>query len=271
MIEKELEMVIKQQFDMNLCQFIKNKVENEKLYDYEIARILNVSGRVIARLRNLCKTRKGNAFTRRFERAYGPGAVEMFKEMIENPENSLSHVARHFRFSREYARQVCKKIYGYPYAEVYERKRKAREEKKLVRRMESSRQLGALMKAKEKMRSMGISSDLTNEGRKYMLLTNGQKLILKSSSKPTRIGRKQYFRIHYSALSSMDCDFLICLCGDKEEGIFYVIPKGAMPRRTISLLPHAGDNESKYTRFKEAWHLLKSGIDERKAAKAAIG
>lgn len=265
MVRKKLESHIRKRFKMNLCEFIRNKVENEKLYDYEIARLLNVSGRLISNLRCFCNTR-GDGFTRRFERRNGEGAVERFKKLIEDPDLSLSDVSNAFGFSREYARQVCRKIYGRPYTEIYKKKRARKKEAQAADRMRGSKRLGSLMAVKKKMESLGIPSQIKSEGRKYRLVTNGYKVVLKSSARPTRIGRKEYFRINYTGLDDRDCDFFICLCGDQAEKVHYVIPREALPKCTISLLPQAGPEESKYARFKEAWHLLRHGESSRMSA-----
>ncbi|MBW2346058.1 MAG: hypothetical protein JRF53_19105 [Deltaproteobacteria bacterium] len=123
MTKRDLETYMKEHVGMELYEFIKYKVEVESLHDYEIARILNVEAAFIGRLRNNFGIKRANGFSRRFERTYGLGAVETFKKMIENPDNSLSDVARHFGFSRQNAWHVYKKIYDRPYTEAYKRKR----------------------------------------------------------------------------------------------------------------------------------------------------
>ena len=55
--------------------------------------------------------------------------------IIESPHSSLADVARHFGFSREYARQVYKNIYGHPYTKVYREKLEIRK----TERMKSGR------------------------------------------------------------------------------------------------------------------------------------
>jgi hypothetical protein len=130
MTKNDLEAYVEDNFGMDLHEFIKHKVEVKSLYDYEIANILNVEAAFIGRLRNNFGIKRADVFSRRFERTYGLGAVETFKKMIENPDNSLSDVGRHFGFSRQNARHVYKKIYYRPYTEAYKRKR-------LERRQES--------------------------------------------------------------------------------------------------------------------------------------
>ncbi|RLF32358.1 MAG: hypothetical protein DRN08_06730 [Thermoplasmata archaeon] len=136
--KRDLEVCIKDSFGMDLYEFMKRKVESESLHDYEIANILNnadgklcaVAPRVIGQLRNELGIRRANGFSRRFEIIYGTGAIDTFKEMIEDVDSSLSDVGKYFGFSREYARQVYKKIYGCPYTEAHERKRAARRRRK---------------------------------------------------------------------------------------------------------------------------------------------
>ena len=138
MAKRNLETYVKEHFGMDLYDFIKCKVEVESLYDYEIAHILNVEASRIGPLRKSLGIRRSNGFSRSFEGRYGKGAVDRFKKMIENPNNSLSDVARHFGFSRQYAWQVYKKIYACSYTEAYKRKRFEKKRKRLVARRDFS-------------------------------------------------------------------------------------------------------------------------------------
>lgn len=51
MSKAELEDYVKDQFDMRLYEFIKEKVEVDTLHDHEIASILNVNKSLIGKLR----------------------------------------------------------------------------------------------------------------------------------------------------------------------------------------------------------------------------
>ena len=148
MTTTQLETYVKDQFNMELYEFIKHKVEVENLYDYELATILNVDRPFIGKLRKTFGMKKSAKFPRQFERTYGPGAVERLKKIIENPDKSLASVARHFGFSREYARQVYKKVYGYPYTEAFKSKLQLRKRKMLANR-KNSKHLDLLIKVKE--------------------------------------------------------------------------------------------------------------------------
>ena len=122
MIVERLEPYVQKKFGLSVYEFMKQKVEAESLYQYEIADLLNLNVKKVAQLSRHFGLRKKNGFKRRFNLKYGTGAVNVFKTMIENTENSLSDVGRHFGFSREYARQVYKNLYGYPYTETHKRK-----------------------------------------------------------------------------------------------------------------------------------------------------
>jgi len=239
-----------------LYEFIKHKVEVENLYDYEVATTLKVSNAFIRRLRKTFRIQKANGFFRRFERTYGTGSIDRFKRMIEDPRNSLSDVAKHFGFSRENARIVYQKIYGYPYTIAYKKKLQIRRREKRIAMM--SKRLKRLMKVSKKMKAMGLDSHIMHEGPVYRIIVNGYKLAFRCASKPAFIGNKQYFRFNNAKSANTDCDFFICLCG---KNIHYIIPRHAMPKYGVFLSPAAGANESKYAHFREAWHLLdKKGL-----------
>ena len=130
-IKNKLESYVTNRYGMDLNQFFRQKVELESLYDYEIAAMLNVSTTSIRKLRNAFRIKRANGFSRRFEMIYGLGAVEKFKNLIEDPGNSLADVGKHFDFTREYARQVYQKLYGYPYTETYKRKQALKRKERL--------------------------------------------------------------------------------------------------------------------------------------------
>ncbi|MDY6853197.1 MAG: hypothetical protein SWO11_00600 [Thermodesulfobacteriota bacterium] len=121
---------INEKLDIDIPEFIRNKAEAEGLYDYEIARILNLEIRVIRKVKKFYGIKRSNCFTRRFDERYGKSSTKTFQRIIENPYSSLAEVARHFGFSREYARQVYMNIYGHPYTKVHREKLEIRRIKK---------------------------------------------------------------------------------------------------------------------------------------------
>jgi len=255
-IKNKLKSYVKDRFGMDLHQFFSQKVEVESLYDYEIARMLNVSTTSIRKLRNAFGIKRANGFSRRFEIIYGKGAVEKFKNMIEDQENSLTAVGKHFHFTREYARQVYQKLYGYPYTEIYKRKQELKRKERLSNGNGASSLNGKFKEVREKIKSMGLLSDGEEREGLYMTLNNGYKLAIRATSTPVLIGKKPYYRINNSKCTVRDFDFFICLCKYYKEDIHFIIPSDIMPRSVLTLLPNAGPDQSKYAQFKEAWNLL---------------
>ena len=85
MNKTELQVYVNEEFGMDLCDFIRHKVQNESFYDHELASVLNTSTTSIRKLRNTFGIKKANGFSRRFERLHGRGSLETFKSMIKNP------------------------------------------------------------------------------------------------------------------------------------------------------------------------------------------
>lgn len=252
---EKLAPYVEKQFGVSLYRFMEQKVEVESLYNYMIADILNVDKKQVGLLVKHFGLKKTNGFSNRFEHRYGTGAIDTFKAMIEDPENSLSDVGRHFGFSREYARQVYEKIYGFPYTETFKRKTLVRKHR--IRKTTRKPKIVYLREIREKLISFGISSQIVREGNLYRIVSHGYKIDIRISAKPLTAGNKQYFRIAYQRGTISNCDFFICICENQEERTHYIIPREDMPETGICLIPQAEPHESKYAKFKEAWHWLK--------------
>ncbi len=261
-IREELAPHVEAQFGVSLYNYMKQKVEVESLYNYEIANILNLDKKQVGLLVKKFGLRKINGFSNRFEHRYGTGSIRVFETMVEDPEKSLSDVGRHFGFSREYARQVYEKIYGYPYTETFKRKSLD----KRCRKKESAKKpkIAYLREVRAKMRSLGIASKIINERNRYRITSGDYTVDVRISAKPSTSGNKQYFHIAYPKGTTLNSDFFICLCEDKEERIHYIIPREDMPDTGLCLIPQAKPHESKYTMFKEAWHQFEINEQEWK-------
>ena len=154
-----LESYVKVQFGTDLYGFIKQKAQVDGLYDYEIASLLKASDSMITKLRNAYGIKRVNGFSRRFDRKYGKGSVEKFKKMVENPDSTLAETGRHFGFSKEYARQVYKRIFGSAYTEAFKKKRLIKKNKGLTARTKRTKQFGGQTEVREKMKSMGLAEE----------------------------------------------------------------------------------------------------------------
>ena len=256
-IQKKKRIVARvEQAGIDLCESNKSQVEEKILFGFETPSVLEVEHGLDTSLRDTLDTRMANRFSRRFERKYGQGAVEMFKKMAEDPDNSLSDVGRLFGFSKQYAWYVYQKISGGPYSEVLKRKQLIRKQN-CFDSWQKSKDVELLMKLKEKIESLGFACHITKGKRRYVFVVNGYKFVFKFTSTSRMIGAKQYF--HFGTPNSTikaGYDFLVTLCISEDESAYYVIPRDAMPKDGVSLQPQAGLHESKYARFKEAWDLL---------------
>ena len=242
-----------------LRDLLTAKVQEEGLFDYEIASLLRVNPSLVSKMRKSLGLDNQKRFIRRFERKYGEGAIDTFKKMVKNPENSLSDVARHFGFTREYARHVYRKLFGEPYTVEHKKKLQARRLKRLKERSQLSNRKRMIKRVVERMKSFGIPTDVKRRGRASLILSNGCKVALKVSSSPVTINRRQYFHFNNNGCSCPDCDFFICICVHEGKETYYVIPAHAMPRTTLSILSPSAGQKTKYSQYKEAWELLMQG------------
>ena len=108
----------------------------------------------------------------------------------------------------------------------------------------------------EKMKQMGFHPFIVKDGNACRIRLNGLKIVHKRTASPVVIGKKLYYRINTDINANKDNDFFICRCGDSSHSIHYIIPKKAIPKHTVSLAPISSAKESKYAKYKEAWHLL---------------
>ena len=258
MTRKKLDLFVKDRFGMNLCNFIKHKCEDESLFDCEIADLLSVSSSFVAKLRKSYGLKKIDGFRKRFDHRYGNGAVNQFKTLIEMDDMTLTDVAGIFGFSRENARIVYQKIYKHPYTLRYREKADNRKKREIRIRERTIRSM-PIYRTIEKMKQMGFQPFLVKDGNACRIRLNGFKIVHKRTESPVVIGKKVYYRINTDINANKDSDFFICRCGDKSQSIHYIIPKNAIPKHTVSLSPVSSLRESKYAKYKEAWHLLRQG------------
>jgi len=173
----KLESYVEVKFGTDLYGFIKQKAEVDGLYDYEIASLLEVSDSMITKLRNGYGIKRIDGFSRRFDRRYGKGSVEKFKKMIESVDSTLTEIGKYFGFSKEYARQVYKKIYGTDYTEAFKKKRQIKKKKGLSGRTKRPKPFGDPTQDSKKIKPMGFAEDpisaqimTTREVAKYLKL-----------------------------------------------------------------------------------------------------
>jgi hypothetical protein len=231
-----------------------------EVHDYEVANVLNTKPKYIGRLiRDFGIEDRRSIFVRRFETTYGANAIWKFKRIIDNPEYCLSDVSRYFGFSREYARQVYEKIYGYPYTLALHKRRLEKQHEDIlvkIKQYRDSKITKYLEELRDKLLLLGIIPRISRERGIIRIFLNGHKIAFRYSEKPAKTGNKMYFRISYREGFCSDCDFVICLCKDMNECVYYVIPNSSMPKTGIAFSVDPALTGSKYSQFIEAWHLI---------------
>ncbi len=204
-------------------------------------------------------------FVKRFERKYGKGAIATFIRIIEKVSSNLSDVARTFGFTREYARHIYKNIYGVSYSEMRQAKLRLRRQARAEKNEKEGKDRPYLKEIGSFIHSVGLDYELRKRARFYFHLSNGKTVGMRRCKSPLRIGNVYYYRFNNFAWSPDEFDFLVLRCEGKARSTHYVIPHQFMPRRIVSLNPESPRAHSKYSRFKEAWHLL-AGHKERSVA-----
>lgn len=256
MKKTQLESFVKRSFHMTVRDFMKQKVEKDGLTDREISHILHIHWSIVGNLRRQFGLKKPHPFFRHFERSYGPGAVRRFRAIIEDPSTSLADVGRSFGFTRETARQIYQKIYGFPYTEAYRQKLLHRRSKPDSLKF-SSRRLIHLKTVKDKLTTMGLDPTIVVQGNSHLLVTNNNlRVAVFYNAKLRQTGTKKYFAVKALHKQKQGCDVFILTYLDKGVRGYYIIPNRYMPRQGTLIAISADDTNGKYTRLKDAWHLL---------------
>jgi hypothetical protein len=258
MKKMHLEARIKTLSNGSAEDFIRHMAEVRRLTDREIADIINVSIPTVRKTRKRYRIKRGDASLRRFEERYGPDAVQRFKSIIEEPRSSLADVGRQFGFTREYARQIYRKIYGFPYTETYRNKI-------ALRRLEadslkfSSGRLLHLKDVKDKIGKMGLNPRILIKSGSHILMTNNNHAVaVICASKPRRTKNTKYFPVPKLSKQRQACDFFVLTCLNNGDSIYYIIPSEVMPKKGALIPVSSNNGNNKYSMFKDAWHLVRS-------------
>lgn len=243
-------------FNMTIEDFMKQKVEDDGFFDREIADILNVSIPTVRKLRKQYGLKKVDPFFRQFERTYGPGAVRRFKDIIEDSSSSLADVGRHFGFTRENARRIYKKIYGFPYTEAFKKKILLRRLKADSLKVSSNRRMH-VKKVKDKITTIGLGPAIVVEAKSHVLMTNNNlSVAVLYNSNLRQIRNKKYFYVSAISKQRQCCDFFILSYVNNDDSGYFIIPNKCIPKEGTMIAISPNNTNGKYTRFKDAWHLL---------------
>ena len=255
MDEKELKKSVSEKYNMELEAFLTQKVETESLFNYEIAELLGISSSEVCSLIKSSGKQRGCVFKRQFKKKYGSNALKQFDKMISDPETTLADVGRHFGFSREYARQAYKTLYGKPYTKAHQKKKSIRREISKSKRRNPVPEVPSTIISK--LASLGFKPEFSGESSSYIITVNGYRILLRSSSNPVKKGKQFFFQISLNrSQNNRDFDFIICLLRDQSGSAFYVIPEAEPVGSSISLPGPKKAKGKKYGKYLDAWHLI---------------
>jgi AraC-like DNA-binding protein len=256
MTQIELEHFVTKRYTMSLYDFIKTKKQRDALFDHEIADLVNVPAWRIAKLRHRFGIKRADPFTRRFESKYGADAVREFKSLAIDIDATLEDIGAYFGFSREYARQAYRKIFGQPYTKAYQEKIENRR-KQIDNKRQIARRVRRIQTVIKLMQAHGIEGKTVSKGGGvYRIQCNGYQVALKHSACPLKIENRLYYRFNNHDSHRLKDDFYICCCLIPGEKRYYVIPKNRIPRTCASIYYSPNGTSGRYEQYKDAWSRL---------------
>ncbi len=256
MNESRLKKNIEEKYSMDMETFLIQKTAKESLFNYEIAEILGISSSEVRSLIKRSGIKRGCVFKRQFKKKYGPDALKTFDKMISDPETNLADVGRYFGFSREYARQAYKTLYGMPYTKVHEDKKRIRKKISNSKWRTPVPEVPSVIVSK--LISLGFNPEFSESKSRYVINVNGNRVLLRSGSSPVKTGKQFFFQISLNrSQNNRDFDFIICLLRDQSWMAYYIIPVNESIGNTISLPGPKNARGKKYWKYLDAWHLIK--------------
>lgn len=205
---------------------------------------------------------------RKLEKKYGTDVIRVYQWLIEYPFITLQDVGDFFGFTRESTRLIFKKIYGFPYSLLYAKKmgfqKKVRESLSSKRLSHSRRFLYEhliLMEAKRH----GLNASYHPKDYPFELIINGKTIGPRVAARKVKLKSDSDAEYYRCAGKKISYDFFVCICHHKKEFIYYIIPGEVLPTGGAYLpaqiqdkasLISAGERQSKYLPYLEAWRLL---------------
>ena len=122
MSTERLEIQVEEKFKRNIPPLIGKEFGIERLPDEDTGASIGITPVSVEKITKIYEKKRLESFSRRFEEIYGGGSVTVFQRIAKDPRKSLADVGAYFGFSREYARQVFRKINGYPYTITHKEK-----------------------------------------------------------------------------------------------------------------------------------------------------
>ena len=215
-----------------------------------------------------CEVESMDSFRQRLVQRYGQDVVNDLETVKNKDKSNLRGIAAKYGFSREYARQIFKRLFGFSYtaclkAKISERREKVIKtlydpEKKLIRyKEESLRYKGAIGEklCMDICRTIGYEIAVCRESTATIdLVINGCKCEVKTAYIPFGKQKTHYYRFSARPSQLEKADYFVCYIYPLNK--FYVIPASEVKAEAIYIPEHI-TTSSKYYKYDSAWHLLR--------------
>jgi hypothetical protein len=207
---------------------------------------------------------------------YGQEILKDYERLMVDGQYTLDHIGRKYGFSRERARQIFEKIYGFKYTVAVNKKShdrkaarylKSRDPRlKALRYKEGSNVLkGAQTESRVFEICNRLGYEITPyEGREIDLVINGYNVEIKSAHKTyctcPKKTTKQYYHVWLLPSQQSKADFVAVHI--VPENKFYVYPREAF--KSDIYIPQVDSTyynaRNKHRKYLEAWNLLERPI-----------
>jgi hypothetical protein len=215
-----------------------------------------------------CEVENMAIFRERLVERYGQAIVNDYEAVRDKDKINLQSIADKYGFSREYARQTFKRLFGFDYTTCLKAKMSKRREriiktvhdpeKKLIRYKEGSLQYKGAIGEKlclDICRAIGYEIAVCRESTPTIdLVINGFKCEVKTAYIP--FGKQKTKHYRFTALPSQrnQADYFVCYIYPLNK--FYVIPASEFQSLSIYIPEHIATS-SKYFKYYSAWHVLR--------------
>lgn len=209
--------------------------------------------------------------TKKLREKHGPEILKDFEALFKDPFWNLSEIGRKYGFTKENARRLFLRLYGFPYGKIKKEKDlRLKQELNIWDCLQDPRTCAAIYKpgvvrlgveaevlVQQKCEELGLKYKYRPKGYSIDFEINGKLVDVKSARVSIPSGRNRRTRYYHFSISKRqmtEVDFFICYIWPLK--LFYVIPNEGriiFIRATPNNHPNCRDN---YKEYKEAWHLL---------------
>jgi AraC-like DNA-binding protein len=218
---------------------------------------------------------------------YGPEIEDDINLLKTNPFYTLEAVGEKYGFTREYARQLFKRVTGTPYTSKFKKKRLLLKEEKASmdcyndpRHKAAEYQPGSLVGngaiaeklVLEKCEQLGYVVEIPCKQGPFDLIINGFKIDVKSANVKSSVLTKKaknkgkkgrlYYIFHTRKNQHDIVSFYICYGAPTK--VFYILPKCMVseygviiPADNKTYRPSFNPKRKDYEKYREAWEILK--------------